>query len=283
MKGGPAPLSRREVRAVAARRRGRRQAAISAVSTVVLFGLLVTLVVTSPGWSSFQESFLDWDEFTSTFPDILSGFWLDVQMFLVAEVLVLIVGLAVALGRNTRGAALFPVRVLGAVYTDVFRGLPVVLVVYTFGFGIAALEIPGLPTNAVFLGGFALVLCYGAYNAEVFRAGIDSIHPAQKSAALALGLTPAQATRHVVLPQAIRRVTPPLLNDFVSLQKDVALISLLGPLEAFRQAQIATASSFNYTPLLGAALCYLVVTIPLARVVDRMQARNRHRAQGAPA
>jgi polar amino acid transport system permease protein len=164
---------------------------------------------------------------------------------------------------------------LAATYTDVFRGLPVILVVYLIGFGVPALELSGVPTDPVVLGGIALALCYAAYVAEVYRAGIESVHPSQTSAALSLGLTRVQSTRHVILPQAIRRVIPPLLNDFIALQKDVALISILGPLEAFRQAQIAASSTFNYTPLLAAAVLYLAVTIPMARLVDHFTARDR--------
>jgi polar amino acid transport system permease protein len=172
---------------------------------------------------------------------------------------------------------------LAATYTDVFRGVPVILVVYLIGFGVPALELSGVPSDPVVLGGIALALSYAAYVAEVYRAGIDSIHPGQSAAALSLGLTPAQATRHVVLPQAVRRVVPPLLNDFIALQKDVALVSILGPLEAFRVAQIEASSTFNYTPLLAAAVLYLAVTIPMARIVDRLAARDRLlRSAGAP-
>jgi polar amino acid transport system permease protein len=193
---------------------------------------------------------------------------------------VLSLGLVVAIARSTRTPALFPLRLLGATYTDVLRGIPTILVVYLIGFGVPALEFPGLPTDPVVLGGAGLALSYSAYVAEVYRAGIDSIHPGQTAAALALGLTPAQSTRFVVLPQAVRRVVPPLLNDFVALQKDVALVSILGPLEAFRVAQIEASSTFNYTPLVAAACLYLLVTVPLARIVDRMQARSRMRLGG---
>jgi polar amino acid transport system permease protein len=192
-------------------------------------------------------------------------------MFCVIEVVVLALGLAIALVRTSRVAALFPLRMLAAVYTDVLRGVPTILLVFLVGFGVPALELEGLPTGPVVLGGVALSLSYSAYVAEVYRAGIDSVHASQRSAALAIGLTEAQALRHVVLPQAVRRVVPPLLNDFVALQKDVALVSVLGVVEAFRIAQIDASSNFNYTPLLAAALLYLSVTVPLARVVDRMQ------------
>ena len=239
----------------------------------MVIGGLAAIVVTSPGWQNVQETFFSWPDFKRAFPDVLDGFWLDVKMFCVIEVVVLVLGLAVALTRTSRAAALFPLRMLAAVYTDLLRGVPTILLVFLVGFGVPALELEGLPTGSVLLGGAALALSYSAYVAEVYRAGIDSIHPSQRSAALALGLTEAQTLRHVVLPQAVRRVVPPLLNDFVALQKDVALVSVLGVIEAFRVAQIDASSNFNYTPLLAAALLYLCVTVPLARVVDRMQRR----------
>jgi len=241
---------------------------------------LVAVVVTSPGWTSVRETFFSWEAFRAAFPDVLEGFWLDVKLFVVVEVVVLVLGLVVALCRTARAAALFPVRMLAALYTDVLRGIPTILLVYLVGFGIPALELSGLPTDPVVLGAAALALSYTAYVAEVYRAGLDSVHPSQRAAALAVGLTGRQALRHVVLPQAVRRVVPPLLNDFIALQKDVALVSILGPLEAFRVAQIEASSTFNYTPLLAAAALYLCVTVPMARAVDHLQARSR-RAQTA--
>ncbi len=240
---------------------------------MVVIGGLAAIVVTSPGWENVKATFFSWEDFRRVFPDVLEGFWLDIKMFCVIEVVVLILGLVVALTRTSRAPALFPLRMLAAVYTDVLRGVPTILLVFLVGFGVPALELEGLPTGPVVLGGVALALSYAAYVAEVYRAGIDSIHPSQRSASLALGLTESQTLRHVVLPQAIRRVVPPLLNDFVALQKDVALVSTLGVIEAFRVAQIDASSNFNYTPLLAAALLYLCVTVPLARVVDRMQRR----------
>jgi polar amino acid transport system permease protein len=273
------PSERRLAREAARRRCGRRHAAISAASTVVVLGGLTALVVTSKGWTNVRETFFSPGDFADAFPHVLDGFWLDVKLFLIVEVAVLILGLLVALVRTSRAPALFPLRLLGAVYTDLFRGIPTILVVYLIGFGIPALMLSGLPTDPLVLGGIGLTLSYGAYVAEVYRSGIDSVHPSQRAAALAVGLTPAQATRHVVLPQAIRRVAPPLLNDFIALQKDVALVSILGPLEAFRVAQIEAASNFTYTPLVAAALLYLCVTVPLARILDRMQ-RRRARTLG---
>jgi polar amino acid transport system permease protein len=247
---------------------------VSTVSTVVVIGLLAFAITSAKGWPNVRDTFFSWDAFRTSFPDILQGFWLDVRLFVLVEIAVLVLGLAIALCRTSTAPALAPLRLLSAVFVDLFRGIPTILVVYLIGFGIPALELSGLPSDPVLLGGIGLTLSYSAYVAEVYRSGIDSIHPSQRAAALAIGLTGRQAMRHVILPQAVRRVIPPLLNDFISLQKDVALVSILGPLEAFRVAQIASSSDFNYTPLLAAAFLYLCVTVPLARIVDRMQARR---------
>jgi polar amino acid transport system permease protein len=266
---GVATGSRRAEREAAKRRRARRGQAIAAVSSLIVIGGLVALAVTSPGWPNVRDTFFSWSAFKDSFPDVAKAFWLDIKMFCVIEVAVLVVGLVIALVRTSRVAALFPLRLLSAVFVDVFRGVPVIILVYLVGFGIPALELSGLPSDPIILGGIALTLSYSAYVAEVYRAGIGSIHRGQRDAALAIGLTEGQALRRVILPQAVRRVGPPLLNDFISLQKDVALVSILGVIEAFRQAQIITSSTFNFTPLMGAALLYLCVTIPLSRLVDR--------------
>jgi polar amino acid transport system permease protein len=270
---GPA-LTTRGDRHRARRRRARRSIAIATMSTVVVVGGLATYVLTSPGWPSVHREFLNGHWFNVSFSPVLSGFWLDVRLFLIVEVGVLILGLAIALVRTTRTPALFPLRMLAVVYVDVMRGIPVILWVYLIGFGVPALNLTGFPTSATVLSGIALGMCYSAYVAEVLRAGIQSIHPSQGAAALAVGLTPAQALRDVVVPQAVRRVIPPLLNDFISLTKDVALVSIVGPQEAFRVAQIYAAQDFNYTPLLSAAVLYLCVTIPLTRITDYLQARS---------
>jgi polar amino acid transport system permease protein len=269
------PSERRLVREAARRRAARRGALVSAVSTVVVLGGIAALVLTSPGWPDVRESFFSPTDFADAFPAVLRGFWLDVRLFLVVEVAVLVVGLAIALVRVSRAPALFPLRLLAVVFTDLLRGVPTVLVVFLFGFAVPALGLAGVPTSTVVLAGIALTLSYSAYVAEVYRSGIESVHPSQRAAALAVGLTPRQTTRFVVLPQAIRSVLPPLLNDFISLQKDVALVSILGPLEAFRVAQIEAAQNFIYTPLIAAALLYVCVTVPLARILDRMQRRRR--------
>jgi polar amino acid transport system permease protein len=278
--GARVARDRRAERAAARRARSLRGGAIAAVSTVVVLGALAILILTSPGWPVFRDSFFDPEVFSDTFPDILDAFWLDVRVFLIVEVAVLVIGLVVALVRTVSAPALFPLRILAIVYTDVFRGIPTILLVYLVGFGVPAIALgetedgsrplDWLPTEPVVLGGFALALSYGAYVAEVYRAGINSVHRGQRDAALAVGLTEAQALRHVIVPQAVRRVGPPLLNDFIALQKDVALLAVIGVTgEAFREAQIQTTTLFNYTPLVAAALLYLCVTIPMARILDR--------------
>jgi polar amino acid transport system permease protein len=276
------PADRRAERAAARRAKTLRGGAIAAVSTVVVLGGVAAVVLTSPGWPVFRDSFFNWDQFRDSFPGIAEAFWLDIRVFLIVEAAVLVIGLAVALVRTVRVPALFPLRLLATVYTDVFRGIPTILLVYMIGFGVPAIALgetedgsrplDWLPTEPVVLGGIALALSYGAYVAEVYRAGINSVHRGQRDAALAIGLTEGQALRHVIVPQAVRRVGPPLLNDFIALQKDVALIAIIGVTgEAFRQAQIETSQTFNYTPLVAAALLYLCITIPLARLLDRWE------------
>jgi polar amino acid transport system permease protein len=269
---------RRAIRAAAKRAAARRGALIATVSSIIVIGGLITAIVLSPGWQNFKDLFLSWSVFTESFPSILRAFWTDVKLFLVVEVVVLILGLVIAVLRTTRAPALFPLRLMSAFYVDVLRGIPTILLVYLLGFGMPALYISWLPSDSLFWGGVALSLSYSAYVAEVYRAGIQTVHPSQRAAARSLGLTQTQSMRHVVLPQAVRRVMPALLNDFISLQKDVALVSVLGPVEAFRVAQIYSAEAFNYTPIVAAALLYIAVTIPTARLLDRIQARE-HRTQ----
>ncbi len=277
---GPAVPDRRAERAAARRARTLRHRGIAIASTVVVLGGLAVLLLTSPGWPVFRDAFFDPEIFRDSFPGILEAFWLDIRVFMIVEVVVLIVGLAVALVRTVDVPALFPLRILAVVYTDVFRGIPTILLVYLVGFGVPAIALgesadgsrplEWLPTEPVVLGGLALALSYGAYVSEVYRAGINSIHRGQRDAALAVGLTERQALRRVIVPQAVRRVGPPLLNDFIALQKDVALIAIIGVTgEAFRQAQIDTLAAFNYTPLVAAAALYLLITIPMARLLDR--------------
>jgi polar amino acid transport system permease protein len=266
------------------RRAGVRSRSLATASSAVVLLVVAVVVLTSPGWPRVKETFFDWDEFSGAFPDVLSGFWLNVRIFLIAEVAILALGLLVALARGLRNPLFFPVRALAVAYTDVFRGIPTILLVYLVGFGLPALRLQGVPDSPSVLGGLALVLSYGAYVAEVFRAGIDSIHPSQRAAARSLGLSTAQSMRFVVLPQAVRRVVPPLLNDFASLQKDTALVAVLGPLEALRQAQIHSAATFNYTPYLAAAVLFVALTVPMARFTDHLATRaERRRAPGGGA
>jgi polar amino acid transport system permease protein len=261
---------RRLEREAARRRQARRGQAIAAASTAIVLGGLAAWVLTSPGWPAVRETFFSWTVFKESFPEVLGGFWLDVKLFVLIEIGVLAFGLLIALLRTSTAPALFPFRLLGVVFVDLFRGIPTILLVYLIGFGIPALALTGLPTDPLVLGAIAIGISYTAYVAEVYRAGIRSVHPGQRHAALAVGLTEAQALRYVILPQGVRRVAPPLLNDFIALQKEVTLISILGPQEAFRIAQIVEGKDFNYTPLIAAALLYLLVTVPLARLVDRM-------------
>jgi polar amino acid transport system permease protein len=273
--------SERQLRREAERRRQARRSASVATASTLLAGIIVVWAVTaSPGWPRVQETFFSPAAFAAAFPDVLRGFLLNIKIFLIAEPLILVLGLAVALVRSLRSPVFFPLRAVAVLYTDIFRGIPTILLVYLVGFGIPALQLQGAPTDPVTLGIIALVLSYGAYVAEVFRSGIESIHPSQRAAARSLGLTHGQTMRHVVLPQAIRRVIPPLLNDFASLQKDSALVAVLGPLEALRQAQIHTASMFNYTPYLASALLFIVLTVPMARFTDHLAERAARRQMG---
>jgi polar amino acid transport system permease protein len=259
------------------RRRERRRLGVAAASTVVVLVALVVGIATSPGWPAVHEAFFNGAEFKSSFPAILAAFKVNVKMFLICEVFVLILALGIALIRGLKSPVFAPFRLLAIVWVDVFRGVPTILLIFLFGFGIPALQIKGLTSSVLVWGGFALVVSYSAYVAEVYRAGIESIHPSQSSAARSLGLSQPQTLRFVVLPQAIRNSVPPLLNDFISLQKDTALLSVLGPIEALRQAQIDESADFNFTPIVAAALIFICLTIPLTRLADWMLARDRRR------
>lgn len=270
------PTSRAE-RQSARRRQARRSIAVSATSTAVVLGALATGIVLSPGWRTVRSTFFSWHYFRVVLPQLPGGFWLDARMFIIVEAVVLVLGLLIALVRTLRAPVLFPLRLVAAVFVDVLRGIPFLILLYLIGFGVPSLGFSFLPTDETVLGGAALALCYSAYVSEVFRAGIESVHPSQPAAALSLGLTRTQALRHVVLPQAVRRVVPPLLNDFISLTKDVALVSILGPQEIARIAQISSDQYFNYTPYVAAAAFYLLLTLPMIRIVDHMRGRALRR------
>ena len=254
-----------------------RSTLIAAVSTLVFFGILALIVVNAPGWPEVRKSFFDGDIFAESLRDITPKLLVNIRMFLIAEVFILVLGLAIALLRSLPGPVFFPVRLMSIAYTDFFRGVPTVLVIYLFGFGVPTLDISGVPRSEFFWGIVALVLVYSAYVSEVYRAGIESIHPSQEAAARSLGLSRTKALRFVVVPQAVRRVVPPLLNDFIGLQKDTALVALIGPVEAFRQSQIEVAANFDYTPYFATALLFVAMTIPMARLTDWLTARQRRR------
>jgi polar amino acid transport system permease protein len=256
------------------RRRTVRSGAIAAASTVVLVALLVVGVGSTPGWPRVRETFFNVDRGWEALPVVAQGLWLNIRVMLVCAVLIVILGLTLAIMRTLRGPIFFPLRIFAAAYTDVFRGLPLLLVIFLLGFGVPALQLRGLPNEAVIWGGAALVLTYSSYVAEVFRAGIESIHPSQRAAARSLGLSHQQTLRFVVLPQAVRRVMPPLLNDFVSLQKDSGLIAVLGVIDAIRAAQLETAEDFNFTPYVVAGILFVALTIPLTRLTDWVARRQ---------
>ena len=263
---------------------GGRSIAIAVVSTVVVLGGLVVLVGTSPGWPSIRDAFFDGEVFADSFPKILRAFRINVFMFVVAEALVLVLALVVAILRSLPGPVFLPLRIMAAIYTDLFRGVPTILVIFLLGFGAPALRLQGVPTSDLFWGIVAITLVYTAYVAEVYRAGIESVHPSQVAAARSLGLTRAHSLRYVVVPQAVRRVIPPLLNDFIGLQKDTALVGALGSVvEGLRQSQILQFRYFDFTPFVALALIYLVITVPMTRFVDWMVERERRRRQGAAA
>jgi polar amino acid transport system permease protein len=254
-----------------------RSTLIAAASTIAFFGLLVLLVTSSPGWPQVREQFFDWEIFKQSLRDIAPRLPVTIKIFLIAEVFILALGLAIAILRSLPGPVFFPIRLLTVIYTDFFRGVPTILVIYLFGFGVPALAISGVPRSEFVWGIVALVLVYSAYVSEVYRAGIESIHPSQEAAARSLGLSRTKALRFVVVPQAVRRVIPPLLNDFIGLQKDTALVALIGPVEAFRQSQIEVAGNFDYTPYFATALLFVALTIPMARFTDWLVARERRR------
>jgi polar amino acid transport system permease protein len=258
-----------------------RNVTIALVSTVIFFTVLVLVITNSSGWPEVKTAFFNPTVFRESFPEVLRAFWLNIKIFCVAEVFILAFALVIAVLRSLPGPVFFPIRALAIVYTDFFRGIPTILLIFILGFGVPALGLSGVPTSALVWATVALIIIYSAYVAEVYRAGIESVHPSQDAAARSLGLTRAQSLRYVVVPQAVRRVVPPLLNDFIGLQKDTALVALIGPVEAFRQAQIDTSATFNFTPYVAAALIFVAFTIPLARLTDWLNERSRRRRLAA--
>jgi polar amino acid transport system permease protein len=258
-----------------------RSVVIALVSTVVFFAVLILVITNSPGWPEVKTAFFNREVFREAFPEVLRAFWLNIKIFCVAEVFILAFALVIAVLRSLPGPVFFPIRALAIVYTDFFRGIPTILLIFILGFGVPALGLSGVPTSALVWATVALIIIYSAYVSEVYRAGIESVHPSQDAAARSLGLSRGQSLRYVVVPQAVRRVVPPLLNDFIGLQKDTALVALIGPVEAFRQAQIDTSATFNFTPYVAAALIFVAFTIPLARLTDWLNDRSRRRRLAA--
>ena len=255
--------------------------AIALVSTIVMLVVIGVVLSNSTGWESFRRAFLSWPNFKASWPMVVDGFKLNVKIFLIAEPFILAIGLLIALIRVTRSPILFPLRAFAVIYTDFFRGAPAILVILMLGFGMPALRLSGIPNDPVFWGTVACILTSSAYTAETFRAGIDSVHPSQRAAARSLGFSNVQTLRMVVLPQAIRRQIPPLLSGFVALQKETALVSVIGPLEATRQAQIYSGLYFNFTSYLAAAVLFIAITVPLARFTDYLVQRDaRRRSSG---
>jgi polar amino acid transport system permease protein len=252
----------------------RRSLIIAGISTICVVVTIIFLVPLAPGWEKVQKSFFNGAVLTKTFPKLLDAFRVNIMIFAWSAPAIAILGLMIALARDAKSPALFPLRIFGAAFTDIFRGVPVILTVYLIGFGIPGLGLPR-PWNSPFIwGSLALILTYSAYVAEIFRAGIDSVHPSQRSAALSLGLSERQVMKDVILPQAIRNVVPSQMNMLIALQKDVSLLSFIGPVEIFRQAGVYKSLFDNFTPYVGAAIIFLIVTIPATRYADYLMARQ---------
>ncbi|MFI5937057.1 amino acid ABC transporter permease [Actinoplanes sp. NPDC051494] len=277
MTGTPYHPSDTQRERIAYRRRLTIRSVLLAALSTALVGTALSFAVTgAPGWDRVKASFFDGDIAVRYLPDILEGLWLNIRLLFFCTIAALLLGLLIATLRTLRGPVFFPVRALATGYTYAFRGLPLIIVLYVFTFGVPGLRLQGMPSVLV-LGGAALVIVYGAYLAEVFRAGIESVHPSQLAAARSLGLTYRQTMRHVVLPQAVRRVTPPLLNDVVALQKDVGLVSLAGPIDAVRAAQIAVAQEANFTPYIVAGVLFVLLALPLIGITDWVTLRAARR------
>lgn len=254
---------------------GAKAAIIATVSTVVFFGGAILLIGRSPNWPRVREQFFNGSNFRESAPAVIDGFWLNLELFAYSMLIIPVLAMIIAVMRSLRGPAFLPIRLLAVIFTDIFRGIPLILLVLLLGFGVPALQIGILPSGAQFWGLTALALSYSAYTAEIYRSGIDAVPESQRSSARALGLTQWQALRFAILPQAVRNVVPALMNTVVSLQKDVALISILGIREAVREAQIYTSRTFNYTSYVVATLLFLAISIPLTRFVDWYTARDR--------
>lgn len=268
-----------EVQRQTYRRRASVRSVVIAFGSTLIFAVVVAAVlVKTPGWANVRESFFNVDIAVESFPAILDGLWLNIRVLFFSAIGVAIVGTVLAVTRSLRGPVFFPLRALATIYTDLFRGVPVLIVLFLVGFGVPALDIfPRLP--AAVWGTVAITLCYSAYVAEVLRAGMEAVHPSQRIAARSLGLSHVETLRVVVIPQGLRKVIPALMNDFVSMQKDVGLISVLGAVDAIRAAQISVASTFNFTPYVLAGLLFVALAFPMIRLTDHVSARMARREQ----
>ncbi len=277
------PSSRELERRATRRRISKRQFLIATISSIIVIGTLLSATITSPGWEVVKKTFFDVDYGKEVLPTVIRGLWLNLKLTVIGSICIGAIALSLAILRTTKSAALTPFRFLAAAYTDIFRGVPLLLVILLVGFGVPALQLRAITSNVTILGSIAVILTYSAYVSEVIRSGILSIHPSQKAAARSLGLSGAQTMRYVVLPQALRRVIPPLLNDFVSLLKDTGLVSILGVIDAIRAAQINSSRTFNYTPYVVAAILFLLITIPLTRYTDKAirTSYSKQSAEGA--
>ncbi len=256
------------------RRQQRKGFAIAAASSLAVVVALIYFVPKTPGWQKVRASFFNGEILLSTFPSLLKAFLLDIAIFMWSLPAIAIIGLLIALCRDQRSAVMFPLRIFGVLYTDIFRGVPVILTVFLIGFGIPGLGLPR-PWNSPYIwGSLALILTYSAYVAEIIRGGINSIHDSQRAAGKSLGLSNTDTMRFIVLPQALRRVVPANMNMLVALQKDVALLSFIGPVELLRQAGVHKSLLANFTPYVGAALIFLAVTVPATRYADYLLARQ---------
>lgn len=260
------------------RRQSTKSVLIALVSSVVFVVVVGWAILSSPGWEDVRRSFFDVDIAIASFPSILAGLWVNIQVLFVAAIAVAVLGTTLAVLRSLRGPVFFPLRALATVYTDLFRGIPLLIVLYLVGFGIPALGVFGR-VPVVLWGTIAIVLTYSAYVSEVLRAGMEAVHPSQRVAARSMGLTHGQTLRIVVIPQGVRKVVPALMNDFVSMQKDVGLISVLGAVDAIRAAQIAVAQSYNFTPYVVSALLFVALALPMIRLTDYVSARLAKREQ----
>ena len=271
----PSPPTRTGLLGRLAAEDGARGALIATVSTIVVFGAFIAWVLTSPNWPRVRDQFFNPEDFRASAPTVARGFWLNLRMFAFAVVAIPLVAVLIAFMRSLRGPAFAPARLFATAYTDFFRGIPVILLVLVLGFGVPALDLPGLTNSAVVWGVTALTLSYAAYTAEIYRSGIEAVPESQRASARALGLTQIQTLRFAILPQAVRNVVPALMNLVVALLKDVALVSVLGVRDAVKEADIYKARTFNYTSFLVAAALFLAVSIPLTRFVDWYAARDR--------